>query len=251
MAADLRRPDGEGPRATGRPGPRRSDGGPAGPVEVRRAVLDAAAELFATRGLGEVGLRDIAAQANVQPSLIARYIGTRDELIDAVMNDLAERVGQDVADHPLEQLSFEPNSPLGQWTRLLASFAISGRKVAPDLGFNPSVALSHTIQDAYGLDETAARVRTAQVIALGLGWRLLESYLIDTGNLGEIPIAALRDAITETVNRIGATPWTSPAPTDDAHPRRRASTAPSADGVGPTGDGPDEMAADNRSTTMS
>ena len=45
------------------PGPRREPGAPVGPEEVRRAVLEAAAVLFAERGVDAVSLRDIAAAA--------------------------------------------------------------------------------------------------------------------------------------------------------------------------------------------
>lgn len=73
----------------GRRGPRRDAGEPAGPEEVRRAVLDEAASLFADRGLDRVSLRTIAAAARVHPALIARYIGGRDDLIRAVFDDLS------------------------------------------------------------------------------------------------------------------------------------------------------------------
>ncbi|HMU79510.1 MAG TPA: hypothetical protein PKC57_04560, partial [Microthrixaceae bacterium] len=41
-----------------RPGPRRAEGMPTGPIEVRRAVIDAAAQLFCRDGVAEVTLRD-------------------------------------------------------------------------------------------------------------------------------------------------------------------------------------------------
>ena len=123
------------------------------------------------------------------------------------MADLAERVGRDLVDRPLEQQSFEPDSALGQWTRLLAGFAVSGRRYDAGAALNPSSALAEVIQAEFGLDETAARVRAAQVVAAALGWRLLEEYLIEAGDLGDVPVAALRDELTETVKRIGATPW--------------------------------------------
>ncbi|MCB1261014.1 MAG: TetR family transcriptional regulator, partial [Acidimicrobiales bacterium] len=59
------------------PGPRRPAGAPVGPDAVRRAVLDAAAELFGHHGVQATSLRDIAAAADVQLALIARYVGTR------------------------------------------------------------------------------------------------------------------------------------------------------------------------------
>ena len=55
---------------TRRPGPRRPSGAPVGREEVRRAVLDAAASLFAERGVAGVSLRDVAAAADVHLALI-------------------------------------------------------------------------------------------------------------------------------------------------------------------------------------
>ena len=64
----------------GRPGPRRPAGAPVGADEVRRAVLDAAATLFATRGVAQVSLREVAAAADTHLALIKRYIGNREQL---------------------------------------------------------------------------------------------------------------------------------------------------------------------------
>jgi len=72
------------------PGPRRPAGSPHGPDEVRRAVLDAAAALFAQRGVDAVSLRDIAAAADVHVSLIIRYIGHREELVAEVFRRVSE-----------------------------------------------------------------------------------------------------------------------------------------------------------------
>jgi AcrR family transcriptional regulator len=56
-----------------RRGPRRETGAPVGPDEVRRAVLDAAGSLFAEQGVDRVSLRDIAAAADVHPTLRRSY----------------------------------------------------------------------------------------------------------------------------------------------------------------------------------
>jgi AcrR family transcriptional regulator len=170
-------------------------------------VLDSAAELFATRGVGAVSLRDIAAAADVQVALISRYIGTRDELIDAVMADLADQVASEVVDRPLEQQSFEPASALGRWTRLLTYFTVTGRDLSHVTERNPVRALAQVAHDAYGLDDRAARVRGAQILASALGWRLLEPYLVAAGGLEDVPIRSLHDALTDLHRRIGAMPW--------------------------------------------
>ncbi len=72
-----------------RPGPRRPPGAPSGPDEVRRAVLDAAATLFAQRGLADVSLRDIAAAADTHvahPELVVAYMKAMIKDVDLVPN---------------------------------------------------------------------------------------------------------------------------------------------------------------------
>ena len=105
-----------------RPGPRRAKGAPVGPDEVTRAVLDAAADLFAREGVSEVSLRQIADAADVHIALIRRYVGTRDELVHAVLDDLSGQVAAQVTEMPLGQISFERDSAMGRWTRVLAHF---------------------------------------------------------------------------------------------------------------------------------
>ena len=68
---------------------------------MRNAVLDAAATLFALRGIDGVSLRDVADDADVNLSLIPRYMGCREELIDVVFSEVSAQLAQAVEDHPL------------------------------------------------------------------------------------------------------------------------------------------------------
>jgi len=54
----------------------------------KAAILLAAQSLFATRGYAEAGVRDIAAEARVNPALIARYYGSKLELFEAALDSL-------------------------------------------------------------------------------------------------------------------------------------------------------------------
>jgi AcrR family transcriptional regulator len=101
-----------------RRGPRREQGAPSGPEEVRRAVLDAAATLFAERGVDRVSLREIAVAADVHPALIGRYIGSRDDLVLAVFDDLSSQLAAAVLEHPLSGQGYGPDTVMGRWTRL-------------------------------------------------------------------------------------------------------------------------------------
>jgi AcrR family transcriptional regulator len=51
----------------------------------KAAILDAACHVFATCGYGEAGVRDIAARAEVNPALVARYFGSKLELFEAAL----------------------------------------------------------------------------------------------------------------------------------------------------------------------
>jgi len=46
----------------------------------RAAILDAAQRLFAQHGHGRTTVRDIAAKASIDPALVIRYFGSKDEL---------------------------------------------------------------------------------------------------------------------------------------------------------------------------
>ena len=193
-----------------RPGPRRAPGAPAGPEAVRRAVLDTAARLFAEQGIDGVTLRDIARAADVHPALIGRYVGTRDELKRQVFDDLSTQLAAALVEKPLAAQGFARGTLMWTWTRVAGALAISGRSLTAMAEFNPVQALAATLQGAYGAEPRAARLRAAQITALALGWRLFEDYLVDAGELDDVPIEALRTELTRSARRLGATSWPSP-----------------------------------------
>jgi AcrR family transcriptional regulator len=199
-----------------RPGPKRPRGAPVGPDDVRRALLEAATDLFVRRGLHHVSLRDIAEAADVHPHLIRRYIGTRDDLVLAVFDDLSLRLAGLVLQNPLAGQGHGPDTVMGQWVSLLDQLVLDGTPVVGRAGFNPVLAMAETLRRGYGLDDTASRVRAAQIVANALGWRVFESYLVEAGRLDDVPLVALRGDLVHTARRIGATPWPSPP---DPQPR--------------------------------
>lgn len=144
-------------------------------------------------------------------SLIRRYVGSREDLIETVFVDLTESLAQEVLDRPLQQISFERDSVMGRWTIMINHFAVTGDSLVPaNAAFNPMLALAEVITENYGLDERAARLRGAQIVASALGWRIFEKYLVSAGNLTDMDVSLLRDELTATHRRVGATPWTPP-----------------------------------------
>ena len=170
------------------PGPRRPAGSPSGPDEVRRAVLDAAARLFALRGIDAVSLRDIAASADVHLALIRRYIGTREQLVLAVFDHLSDQLARAVVENPLSGQGFEPDTVMGKWVRVAGALVIAGRgRVEAERRVQPGAGDGQTLEEGYGLDPRAARLRAAQIVAAALGWRIFEAYLIEAGGLERRP----------------------------------------------------------------
>ena len=184
-------------------------------------MLDAAAALFALRGVDAVSLRDIAAAADVHLSLIRRYIGSRDDLVAAVFGHVSDQLAQAVEENPLSGQGFSADTVMGKWVRIAAALVISGRSLESRPDVNPVVAMAETLMAGYGLAADAARVRAAQIVAAALGWRIFEDYLVQAGGLEAIPLAALRDDLARSARRLGATPWPSP-PDPEPAPAERA-----------------------------
>ncbi len=173
-------------------------------------MLDAAAALFARRGVDAVSLREIAAAADVHVALIGRYVGNRDALVRAVFDDLSDQLALDVLEHPLSGQGFEVDTVMGKWVRIAGALAIGGNRLVGHGGFNPVLAMAKTLTDGYGLDPEAARLRAAQIVAAALGWRIFEEYLIAAGELEAVPLETLRAELASSARRLGATPWPSP-----------------------------------------
>jgi TetR/AcrR family transcriptional regulator, repressor for neighboring sulfatase len=214
-----------GPSRTAHHGRRPRPGAPAGPEEVRRALLDAAEDLFARRRIDSVTLREIAGHAHVQLSLISRYIGTRAQLVDAVFDDLTHAMAVEVLEHPDDPIGFEHDPAMGRWTPMLAYRAIAGEDVSGVTEFNPVQAIADVVEHDYGLDPDTARLRGAQVVASALGWRLFEKYLVAAGGLEHQPVQVLRDQLAEMHHQVAAMP--APAAATDA-PAETARTGRSA-----------------------
>jgi AcrR family transcriptional regulator len=178
-----------------------------GPEEVRRAVLEASAELFARNGVSAVSLRDIASAADVHVSLITKYFGSREALIREVFEALAVEVARDVVERPREQHTFDREAPLGRWLSILAHWMLTGQDTSALLGdANPVQAMASVIVEHNGLEPREARIRAAQIFSSALGWRLFEPYLIAAAGLQDEPVEQLHDELTAIHQRVGATP---------------------------------------------
>lgn len=163
-------------------------------------MLDAASELFAARGVGNTTRRDIAEAADVDPNLINRYLGNREQLVAAVLDDLGAQLAEELVDGQLAAASHDPGSVIMRWVRIMSEVVGRGNHQVSIDPWNPVAAVATVGEAQAGLDPLSARVRAAQVAALAFGWRLIESYLVAAGDLGDVPLERLREELN-LVNR--------------------------------------------------
>ncbi len=106
-------------------------------------------------------------------------------------------------EHPLSGQGHGPDTVMGRWVRIASQLVIEGRPIVGRGGFNPVLAMAKTLGEGYGLDDAAARVRAAQIVATALGWRIFEDYLVEAGQLDDVPLETLRDELVHSARRLG------------------------------------------------
>jgi TetR/AcrR family transcriptional regulator, repressor for neighboring sulfatase len=146
------------------------------------AVLDAAERLFAASGPAAVSLRDIAAEAGVTYSLINRHFGTKDALLELLLDRYAERGGPQLAapGGPVGALAvlLGPRTEQSAYLRLLAWSVLGddggrahARKAVLDQLLPPP--------GPSGEVDAEARARTVAAVAFVFGWRFFHPFLVE------------------------------------------------------------------------
>jgi AcrR family transcriptional regulator len=152
-----------------------ASGGPSdASARIRPTVLSHAADLFAERGPAATSLRDIAAHSGVNAGLIFRHIGNKDAVVAAVLDYLAEdlasarkiAMSRDVVEARAER----------SW-KVIARALLDGFDVGQMQQRFPNVESLLALARQHHDDEYTARVATADVLALQLGWRLFGPFL--------------------------------------------------------------------------
>lgn len=165
---------------------------PTGPDEVRGALVRSAAELYAARGPARVTVREVAAVAGVNHGLVHRYVGSKDDLLGAVLDELADAMAAEIAAGDDDPPRFAPGTAGDRYLRVLAHALLDGS--APELhqtSFPLVDGLVRLARQRRGLDEQAARVAAARVAAQQLGWRLFGPFVLRAAGLDEADGAAV------------------------------------------------------------
>jgi AcrR family transcriptional regulator len=156
---------------------------PRGESAVRNALISAASELFAARGVNAVSVREIAEHAGVNHGLVHHYFVSKDGLLSAVLDALAARAATELVEHRDHATIYAPGSAAAQHGRILGSMLLEGRDVTRAQSDFPTVHTLIARLRARGHSDREARERAAQITALVLGWQFFEPFLGAAANL--------------------------------------------------------------------
>ena len=151
-----------------------------------------------------MSIRQVAAKAGVNPGLIHRYIGSKEELLRAVLENFATQLednGTRVLHGPLSQGT---ERLMLTHQRIIAHLILEGYDINDFYTRTPLVAIIlDAIQRETAVDDHTARIRAVQILALGLGWRLFESFLTSATGLDDADRDEIQAAIRKTNFAIG------------------------------------------------
>lgn len=174
----------------------------------QRAILVAAADLFARKGPAKVSLREVAAAANVSYGLIHRFYRTKENLLVAVMELLVsyggERLTSEADAYAAIENSFGADLDAGQFGRMLTWAVFEGTEPQRLLGGVRSRGYRAQI-DALWENPVEPEVRTtfdsnvvASLIALiGSVWDLYEPYLAELADTPDRSAEDVREEVTD------------------------------------------------------
>jgi AcrR family transcriptional regulator len=185
---------------------------PTGRDEVVEALLDAAERLFASDGPADVSLRSIARAADVNHGLVHRHFGTRDDLVDRLLERMAGRWTDELeatgdyqgAIESILGTDDEASTTAGPWIRLLAWSLLTeppDRSGAAQRRHATLDRLPALHPDGPSGD---AAVTTAAALALVFGWRFFHPYIRAALHLEDADFPALQDAMRTQLHRIVA-----------------------------------------------
>ena len=155
-------------------------------------LIEAATQLFDRRNPGSVSVREIAKLAGVNHGLVHHYFGSKQALVQAVLDDLSSKARSSLA----AGTAMDQDSPTLTYTRILGRVMLEGSDLTPLPASHPIlVQLAALARDVGGLDDRSARIRASQGAALAMGWLLFEPLLVQSGGLEAEDPAFLRDQL--------------------------------------------------------
>lgn len=172
---------------------------PTGRAEVRAAILDSAAEMFAERGPGAASIRDIAARAHVNHGLVFRHFGTKEKLVAAVLDHLAAKLATLTGGEASQE---ETEAATSIHLRVIARALLDGFPAGKlQSTFPAATRLLEGIRPEHESEESA-RLGASRAIALLLGWQLFEPFVRAATGLHDLSREELRESMFAEMARL-------------------------------------------------
>ena len=175
--------------------------------EIRASLIDAAGDLFAAHGYDGVSVRDIAAAAGVQASVIIRYFGSKEELFrqvlatsqpdrfePAILARLPQLIAQALVDPPPTE-SHRRRSQVHQIAVRSLGSPEARRMIAADLDERYIQAIARILP---GDD---AQARAGLLVSIVLGVRMMREIVLAPA-LGDAQRPQLRPLVEQLVAQL-------------------------------------------------
>lgn len=172
-------------------------------AEGRAALLTAATEIVTETGSPNITVREVAARAGINHGLVHRYFGTKDTLITAVIDEISHTLATELAQNGGGAAAVHGDAT-GTLAQLIGHAMIAGSDDVGDEHRAHPVAdlIVRRLQQEADMSEHDARVAAAQIIALTLGWRLNERFLVTACGLQDDDLDDLRNDLYQACLRV-------------------------------------------------
>ena len=135
-------------------------------------------------------MKEVATVAGVNPGLVHRYVGNKDDLVRAAAAWASQEAAQ--VSEPLRG-----DDRIANYMRLLAHLTLEGYDLADlDIDF-PLTHRMNELMESAGFDYRDARIRTVCCLAL-TSWRILEPLISRAIELDDEDREAVGDALAQT-----------------------------------------------------
>jgi AcrR family transcriptional regulator len=157
---------------------------PQGKDAVQAALIQAAASLFAQRGLASVSLREIAQEANVNHGLIHRHFGSKKGLIMATINRLSKDIATEMGStssldslQPILAKAFVKTASRQEYWKILAHLMLTeggDELLQPDF---PLVSRMLEVTKKEDSKSLTSEAHITLLLSMGLGMMVFRPYL--------------------------------------------------------------------------
>lgn len=181
--------------------------------DTKRAILDAAEQLFSQRGYAAVSVREIGERAGVSHALVHRYLGSKKDVYAAVLKR-SETAIRDAAgdtddfDAALPAMFRTGRADRRPYLRILLYSAASGLPFGRTPGRFPATARLIELAERRAadslLDDDALPPRfvVAAIVCMYLGWVVMETWLLAATGLADLETQTATAGLEQVILRI-------------------------------------------------